>query len=220
VRPVKWVLSLIPLNSLGKVYTAVSRGTHDEVLEIDGHRRLVRRRATACSDLYRRGKIAPRLMTAFDEVVKAGAQALGAATEDHHRSTSKLISGYDGMALTGSTALIERIGGQPSWFSPHDSQLEATRLLKHVLDRLPPEMRDVFEACLREEIGAQTEKALTLTELGQQRGYLHKQASAAGGVVVADMVAIVAHAWREYSAMRTGNGVHLKSRREWPTELR
>ncbi len=87
---------------------------------------------------------------------------------------------------------------------------------------MPDELVDVFWQCLREEIGPQASKSVTLKELGERRGYLHKQAPASGGTQVFDMLAVarkmrekfcgLVAAEREKSRNAPKQEVHLYSR--------
>ena len=93
--------------------------------------------------------------------------------------------------------------------------------MKWVAEHMPPELRDLFWMCFNEELGAQTEKVLTLTQLGERRGYQSKkQASASGGTQVHDMLAVVAQLRREYLAWEQNGRVHPKPHRHWPEHLR
>ena len=86
---------------------------------------------------------------------------------------------------------------------------------------MPPELVDIFWMAFLEELGAQTNKRLTLTQLGEQRGYQSKkQASASGGTQVFDMLAMAAQLRREFLVLerKKTNGqskreVHPEGRR-------
>jgi hypothetical protein len=150
-------------------------------------------------------------VSAFDGLVEREAQSRGIAVHDRDRSTAKLIAHcYDGMPATTGVALSESIFGQPTWQSPKTFQLEAGEEVRWVAKRLPAEMRGLFRMCLEEELGAQTAH-LTLTQLGQRRGYQSlKQASASGGTQVFDLLAVVAQLRREFLASKQKEKVHPK----------
>ena len=86
---------------------------------------------------------------------------------------------------------------------------------------MPPELVDIFWMAFLEELGAQTNRRLTLTQLGEQRGYQSKkQASASGGTRVFDMLAMAAQLRREFLVLerKKTNGqskreVHPEGRR-------
>ena len=191
---------------------AESRPTYDHLVEEAGRKRIVQRTATTCGRLYKSRQLPTHLMIAFDEVAKAAAEALGAATEDRQASTACLISRYDGMPIDGT-----QFGSR----SPPVKQLDGQRQVNWIRGRLPPEFVSLFDGLLKEEAGVQSGKALSLTELGQHRGYQSvKQASASGGTQVYDLLVIVAHLRREYLERERGGRVHPNREREWPAELR
>ena len=185
--------------------------TTDQIIQHDGRKRLVQRTATKCGKLFREGKITNRHMIAFDEVAKAAAEAMGAATEDWHSSTTRLISRYDGMPVEtsqyGSRSLSVRV-------------LDGERQVKWIRDRLPEEFTALFDDVLKEEMGVQM--GLTLTGLGEQRGWYRseKQQTAVGTALVCALLSMVAKLRREYLDTQPRMRVHPKTQREWPADLR
>jgi hypothetical protein len=165
----------------------------DELVQFEGQWRLVQRKTTTCGRLFKTKQIPARLMSALDKLVESAARALGVAIYETDDATAKGISrAYDGMPSHNSYG--------PR--SPSVRQIEGAPDVKYVADRMPPEMRDVFWQCFNEELGAQTERPFTLTQLGEQRGYQSKkQASASGGTMVYDMLANVAQFRRDYLSL-------------------
>jgi len=197
------------------------RPISEELVQTDGQWRLVKRRPTTCGRLFRSGQVSAVLMTAFDGLVESTARARGIAVDDKDHASAKFISHcYDGMPASNGTALSESLFGQPTWPSTNPYALDAGEEVRWVAKRIPPEMRDLFCMCIEEELGAQS-AYLTLTELGQRRGYQStKQASASGGTQVFDMLAVVAQLRREFLASKRKGEVHPKSPRNWPEHLR
>lgn len=153
-----------------------------EVLHTDGRSRTVKRVNTTASKMMTSGKLPRDLynqLTAFARVV---ARALGAAVDDGDDSTSRLTAQYDGMP-----------GGAHGSKTPSDSILDARTALREIGRLIPPELQAVFVQIVGEEVGSFMGKPKTLDQLGDARGYHHKQASASGGTQVYDVIALIAH---------------------------
>jgi hypothetical protein len=169
----------------------------DDVLHSDG-RRIVKRIATTFQRLYRDGRLTPALLSGLDDFIRTVARAEGVATEDRHESTAKLISpAYEGMPLAQTWN---------GWSAPSDSRLKARREADWITARIPPELRDLFDMIVAEEIGTLTGEPLTLQQIDERRGYLHKQAPASAGTQVYDLLAMIGQLRRDFlNEQRRGN---------------
>lgn len=156
---------------------------HDEIFHDGGHTRLVRRVTTTAGKLVQAGKIDRGLKASLEEFARLVAVALGAATIDGDDSTSSCVSQYDPTSGGGS-------------FGPRsmgDRRLQALEVLARVRRYIPNELVRTFTEIVAEEVGSLMNPARSLARVGESRGYMHKQASAAGGVEVAIMIELIAH---------------------------
>lgn len=174
------------------------RRTVHEVIETGGRRRVVERRSTTCSRLYRNKRLTPDLMVVLDAIVRSEAEARGVATRDGDDSTAKLISGvYNGMPTQahtyGSRTLSKR-------------QLDAGKETAWIKKFVPEEQRDLCEMIISEELGVLEGKPPTLAQFGGQWGYGQKQqASASGGTQIQALLCWLKHFRREYLRMHRNN---------------
>lgn len=153
-----------------------------ETIVTDGRTHTVKRVQTTASKLMNSGKLPRDLynqLRAFSELV---AQALGVAVHDGEDSTSRLISQYEGIS-----------GGSFGSRTPRDSVIDARTELREIGQLIPPQLQEVFVMIVGEEVGSLMSKPKTLDQIGEARGYHHKQASASGGTQVHDVVALVCH---------------------------
>ena len=189
--------------------TSTFRKTTDEIIDTEGHRRLVERKKTICGSLYKAGRLPPHLLSALDDFVGAVADAMGVATRDFDHSTARLISSYDGISVQahafGSRTLSDR-------------QINANTQVRWILERIPPEMQNLLAMIVEEEVGLLAEKPLTLAQLGEQRGYNHKQASASGSTQVFDVLSVLAQLRRDFLRAHPKNP--KKGNRKTPNETR
>ena len=89
---------------------------------------------------------------------------------------------------------------------PSDRQLKAQREADWITARIPPELREIFDAIVADELGTLTCEPLTLQQIGERRGYLHKQAPASAGTQVYDLLAVIGQLRRDFlNEQRRGN---------------
>lgn len=166
----------------------------DEILHEGGRTRMVKRVSTTADKLVSNGKINRGHKSTLETFAMLIAEALGCATLDGDDATSRLTSQY------------EPAGG--SGYGPRsvsDRRLTALNALRKVRANIPPELVRTFIEVAAEEVGALIGKPRTLESIGHERGYLHKQASAAGGVEVSITIELVCHLMRQLDGIAADN---------------
>jgi hypothetical protein len=161
---------------------ALKANVKSEVIHEGGRSRTVHKVKTTAQKLMESGKLSKDLKNQLDAFSMVVARALGAAVDDGEDSTSRLTAQYEGMSggAFGSKTLSDKV-------------IDARTELREIGRLIPPEMQEVFVQVVGEEVGSLIGKPKTLDQLGEMRGYLHKQASASGGTQVYDVVALIAH---------------------------
>jgi hypothetical protein len=157
------------------------------VVETEGHRREVKKIKTTVSKLEKDGRITRGLaqyLYLFAQLVAAGT---GAATDDRQDSTNRLTGSYEGYTSAG--------GFQSK--TPSDIQLYGLHALQEMKNRIPPELIDIFNQIIDEEVEGHSPIRKTLSEIGDKLGYKHKQASPSGAALVYATVCLIAHFMRE-----------------------
>ncbi len=169
-----------------------NRSTTDEIIETGGQRRVVKRVRTVCQAANAAGRLPIHLVLELDAYVETEAISLGVATRDGDSSTSRLISGtYDGMPVQAHSY------GSRSY---SDRQMDAAAEVAWIRTRIPKEQLPLHDLVVAQELAAfgGEKKTLTTTQIGEHRGYHHKQASAAGSTAIYDLLALIAHLRCEY----------------------
>lgn len=155
------------------------------VMETEGKRRTVRKVKTTCDKMLAEGKLPKHLKTAVDVFSLLCAASTGAATIDHDDSTNRMTASYD---VTGGSAFGSK--------TLSDRQLLGMQAVREMKRRIPSELMPIFMMIMGEEVGlSDTRKSLSL--IGEELGYKHKQASSAAAMAVYSVAAIISHYMKE-----------------------
>lgn len=154
-----------------------------EVMTTNGRSHTASRILTTAQKMVNSGKLPKEMKNALDAFAFVAARAAGVAVDDSDDSTSRLTAQYDGGPGGGS------FGSK----TPSDKILDARTELREIGKLIPPELRETFVQIVGEEVGSLLDEPMSLEQIGQRRGYLHKQASASGGTQVYDVIALIAH---------------------------
>jgi hypothetical protein len=173
-----------------------NRPTTDQIIETGGQRRVVKRVKTVCQAANAAGRVPIHLVLALDAYVEMQAISMGTATRDGDHSTAGLIS----VAYTGMPVQAHICGSR----SYSDRQMDAAAEVAWIRTRIPKEQLPLHDLVVAQELAAfgGEKKTLTTTQIGEQRGYHHKQASAAGSTALYDLLALIAHLRCEYHLLR------------------
>jgi hypothetical protein len=155
------------------------------VMETEGKRRTVRKVKTTCDKMLAEGKLPKHLKTAVDLFAQLCAASTGAAVIDAQDSTNRMTSSYDVMG-----------GGSFGSKTFSDHQLTGMTAVREMKRRVPTELMPIFMMIMAEEVGlAETRKSLS--QIGEDLGYKHKQASSAAAMAVFSVAAIIGHYLKE-----------------------
>jgi hypothetical protein len=153
-----------------------------ETIVTEGRTHTVKKVQTTASKLVNSGKLSKDLYNQLTGFAQLVAQALGVAVHDGEDSTARQISQY-----------ADAGGGSFGSRTLKDSIIDARTELREIGQLIPPQLQEVFVQIVGEEVGSLMSKPMTLDQIGEMRGYHHKQASASGGTQVFDVVALVCH---------------------------
>ena len=151
----------------------------------EGRQRTVRK---VKSVLDKTAQLPKSLRVIVDAFCRQVADSNGVATIDGEDSTNRQTGAYEagGNVCFGSKTLA-------------DKQIAGSALYKLVKVRIPFDFLSLFDQIVSEEIGTFQGKPKTLAQIGENFGFLHKQASAAASMAIIATCTIIAHSMREFA---------------------
>lgn len=150
------------------------------LIEDEGEKRPARKLVTLCDKMVRAGQLPGHLKVAVSAFALLVASGTGAATEEGADSTNRLTAGY------APATSLSGFGSK----TPSDRQLAGLTAMREMRARVPDDMMNVFLLVVMQETG-QGEGKKTLSQLGEELGYHHKQAASAGAMAIFAVASLI-----------------------------